>query len=145
MPRSSVQSARAASAAQPAGDLSGRGAILLVEDEDPVRVFGARALRQKGYTVLEARGGEQALQLLEDEAGGGELLISDVGMPEMDGPELARRVRERDPEMKIVFISGYAEEAFRERLGEDESIHFLPTPFSLKQLAGKVKEAMGGR
>ncbi|MEM6490905.1 MAG: response regulator, partial [Pseudomonadota bacterium] len=137
--------AEEARASQPAGDLSGKGAILLVEDEDPVRVFGARALRQKGYTVLEARGGEQALQLLEDEAGGVDLLISDVVMPEMDGPELARRVRERDPAMKIVFISGYAEESFRERLGEDESIHFLPKPFSLKQLAGKVKEAMGGR
>ena len=139
------EQAEAAKAAQPARDLTGKGSILLVEDEDPVRVFGARALRQKGYRVLEARGGDQALQLLGDEDGRIDLLISDVVMPQMDGPELARRVREMDPEMKIIFISGYAEESFRERLGEDETIHFLPKPFSLKQLAGKVKDVIAER
>ena len=117
--------------------------ILLAEDEEAMRSYLARALTNAGYRVETVDRGTAAIPLLQEQSF--DLLLSDIVMPEMDGPELARRVRERDPEMKIVFISGYAEEAFRERLGEDESIHFLPKPFSLKQLAGKVKEAMGGR
>jgi two-component system cell cycle sensor histidine kinase/response regulator CckA len=69
-------------------------------------------------------------------------LITDVVMPRMDGPTLIRAVRERWPRMKVIYISGYAEDAFRKRLDETGAIHFLPKPFSLKQLAGKVKEVM---
>ncbi|MGH7110134.1 MAG: response regulator, partial [Stellaceae bacterium] len=71
-----------------------------------------------------------------------DLLITDVVMPHLDGPGLVREVREIYPALKVVFISGYAEDAFRQRLGRDTDIHFLPKPFSLKQLAGKVKEVM---
>jgi two-component system, cell cycle sensor histidine kinase and response regulator CckA len=122
-------------------DLTGAGTVLLVEDEDPVRLFSARALRNKGYKVLEAKSGEAALQIIT----GGEnvdLLVTDVVMPRMDGPALIKEVRTMRPDMKVIFISGYTEDAFRKRLGNESDIHFLPKPFSLKQLAGKVKEVM---
>jgi two-component system cell cycle sensor histidine kinase/response regulator CckA len=125
-----------------ARDLTGIGTILLVEDEDAVRLFGARALRNKGYEVLEARSGEEALELMTGQDRPIDLLITDVVMPRMDGPTLIRAVRERWPRMKVIYISGYAEDAFRKRLDETGAIHFLPKPFSLKQLAGKVKEVM---
>jgi two-component system cell cycle sensor histidine kinase/response regulator CckA len=71
-----------------------------------------------------------------------DLLITDVVMPRMDGPTLIREVRIQRPDMKVIFISGYAEDSFRRKLDENADIHFLPKPFSLKQLAGKVKEVM---
>ena len=123
-------------------DLTGIGTVLLVEDEDAVRAFSARALRNKGYNVLEARSGDAALQVLASCKEPIDLLITDVVMPRIDGPTLVREVRETQPKMKVIFISGYAEDAFRKRLDQDAAIHFLPKPFSLKQLAGKVKEVM---
>ena len=126
-------------------DLSGAGTVLLVEDEDAVRAFGARALRSKGYTVLEARNGEGALDILRNSGQPIDLLISDVVMPGLDGPALFNEVRELRPELKVVFISGYAEDSFRERIGNDAAVHFLPKPFTLQQLAGKVKEVMQPR
>jgi two-component system cell cycle sensor histidine kinase/response regulator CckA len=128
--------------ARDARDLTGKGTVLLVEDEDAVRVFAARALRNKGYTVVEASSGEMALAELERLQGRVDVLVSDVVMPNVDGPTLAKRVREMHPEMKIIFISGYAEDAFRRNLDRSAEIHFLPKPFSLKQLAGKVKEVL---
>ena len=126
-------------------DLTGSGTILLVEDEDAVRVFSARALRNKGYQVLEAKNGEAAMQLLTTEGAKVDLLITDVVMPQMDGPTLARNVRRMRPDMKVVFISGYAEDRFKDELdGGDNAAHFLPKPFSLKQLASKVKEVIKG-
>ena len=123
-------------------DLTGAGCILLVEDEDPVRVFGARALRNKGYEVLEARSGEDALSVLKDEADRVDLLITDVVMPQMDGPTLIGKVREGQPDMKVICISGYTEDRFRQRIDGGAEIHFLPKPFSLKQLASKVKDVI---
>jgi two-component system, cell cycle sensor histidine kinase and response regulator CckA len=117
---------------------------MLVEDEDPVRIFGARALRNKGYKVLEAKSGESALEMIRGAGEKIDLLISDVVMPRMDGPALIREVREIHPDMKVIFISGYTEDAFRQRLDSDSEIHFLPKPFSLKQLASKVKEVISG-
>jgi two-component system, cell cycle sensor histidine kinase and response regulator CckA len=136
-----------ADVAEPAAvkDLTGSGRIMLVEDDDPVRIFGARALRNKGYTVLEAKSGEMALELLRSGAGNIDLLITDVVMPNIDGPRLAREVRELEPLIKVIFISGYAEDAFRQRLGNDSDIHFLAKPFSLKQLAMKVREVLKTR
>ncbi len=123
-------------------DLTGAGTVLLVEDEDPVRLFSARALRNKGYRVIEAKSGEAALETLTAGKERIDLLITDVVMPKMDGPALVRHVREIHPDMKVIFISGYTEDAFRKRLDADSDIHFLPKPFSLKQLAGKVKEVI---
>jgi two-component system cell cycle sensor histidine kinase/response regulator CckA len=128
----------------PPKDLTGIGTVMLVEDEDPVRIFGARALRNKGYKVLEAKSGEAALELMGSTDETIDLLITDVVMPNMDGPALIREVREIHPDMKVIFISGYTEDAFRQRLDSDSEIHFLPKPFSLKQLAGKVKEVISG-
>ena len=126
-------------------DLSGAGTVLLVEDEDPVRMFGARALRNKGYKVYEAKSGQSALEVMGSVEDKIDLIITDVVMPQMDGPTLIMRVRETAPETKIICISGYAEDAFRKRLDRSADIHFLPKPFSLNQLAGKVKEVLRAR
>jgi two-component system cell cycle sensor histidine kinase/response regulator CckA len=123
-------------------DLTGHGTIILVEDDEPVRIFGARALRNKGYKVIEARSGEAALDLIRNAEEPIDLLITDVVMPHMDGPALVREVRERNPEMKVIFISGYTEDAFRQRLDSDVGIEFLPKPFSLKELAAKVRDVL---
>ncbi|WP_157089238.1 ATP-binding protein, partial [Oceanibaculum pacificum] len=123
-------------------DLTGAGTIMLVEDEDPVRLFSARALRNKGYKVIEARSGEAALDLFTGDLEPIDLLITDVVMPGIDGPTLIREVRERRPGIKVICISGYSEDALRERIAEDVDISFLSKPFSLKQLAGRVKEVL---
>ncbi|WP_420566445.1 response regulator [Thalassobaculum sp.] len=122
-------------------DLSGTGTVLLVEDEDPVRLFAARALRGKGYTVLEARSGEAALDLLNGENPQVDLMVTDVMMPGIDGPTLIREVRKDRPSLPVVCISGYSEDALRQRIADAESVAFLPKPFSLKQLAQAVKYA----
>jgi two-component system cell cycle sensor histidine kinase/response regulator CckA len=127
-------------------DLTGAGTILLVEDEDPVRLFLTRALRNKGYNVLEARGGEAALKIIDGGCDPLDIVITDVVMPRMDGPTLIKHVRERLPAVKVIFISGYAEDAFRKRVGDQEDVsYFLSKPFSLKELAAKVKEVMDAR
>jgi len=127
-------------------DLTGRGTILLVEDEDAVRTFAARALRNKGYIVLEASSGEGALSLAAEQTQPIDVLVSDVVMPAMDGPTLARRILAERPDIKIILISGYAEDAFR-RGGKDLEFKFtfLPKPFSLSQLAARVKDVQEGR
>jgi two-component system cell cycle sensor histidine kinase/response regulator CckA len=122
-------------------DLTGRGTILLVEDEDAVRLFAARALQNKGYNVLEARSGEAALEIVNTHEGPIQLMVSDVVMPQMDGPTLLKHAREKRPDMKIIFISGYAENAFAKNL-EKIDFTFLPKPFSLKKLAETVKDVL---
>lgn len=124
-------------------DLTGQGLVLLVEDEDAVRAFATRALRNKGYTVIEASSGEQALALPREQLDRVEVLVSDVVMPNMDGPTLAEHLRQRRPDLKILFISGYAEDALRKSLARADNVSFLPKPFSLSQLAGKLKDVMG--
>jgi two-component system, cell cycle sensor histidine kinase and response regulator CckA len=128
----------------PGKDLTGIGSVMLVEDEDPVRIFSARALRNKGYTVIEAKSGDAALEAIRSTGPKIDLLITDVVMPKMDGPTLIRLVREIHPDLKVIFISGYTEDSFRQRLDTDSEIHFLPKPFSLKQLATKVKDVLDG-
>jgi two-component system cell cycle sensor histidine kinase/response regulator CckA len=123
-------------------DLTGMGTLLLVEDEDAVRAFSARALRKKGYDVLEASSGEHALDVMGQQGDKVDLLITDVVMPNLDGPTLVRRVRETYPDVKVIFISGYTEDSFRRNLGEESDIHFLGKPFTLKQLAGMVKDVL---
>ncbi|MCC6984708.1 MAG: response regulator [Bauldia sp.] len=124
-------------------DLTGSQTILLVEDEEAVRAFSARALETRGYTVRAASTGVEALEVFNQLEGQVDLVVSDVVMPEMDGPSLLRELRKTRPDLKIIFVSGYAEEAFRKNLPEGESFHFLPKPFSLKQLATAVKEVLG--
>jgi two-component system cell cycle sensor histidine kinase/response regulator CckA len=123
-------------------DLTGKGTILLVEDEDAVRAFASRALTSRGYTVVEASTGEQALEIVEERKEGFDLVLSDVVMPEMDGPTLLKEMRKRGIATKVIFISGYAEDAFAKNLEGHSDFAFLPKPFSLKQLAEAVKEVM---
>ncbi len=130
---------RAASA-----DLTGEGTILLVEDEEGLRALNARGLASRGYTVLEAGNGVEAIDVLEKSDRPVDLVVSDVVMPEMDGPTLARELRSRNPGLKIIFVSGYAEDAFQKHLPESEKgqYGFLPKPFTLKQLVAAVKETL---
>jgi two-component system cell cycle sensor histidine kinase/response regulator CckA len=130
-----------AEAADKSADLTGSATVLLVEDEDAVRSFASRALATRGYKVFEAGSGVEALEVMEREEGKIDLVLSDVVMPEMDGPTLLRHLRKRNPAIRFVFMSGYAEEAFRKNLGPDENFMFLPKPFTLKKLAETVKAA----
>jgi two-component system cell cycle sensor histidine kinase/response regulator CckA len=92
--------------------------------------------------VVEANSGEAALELLNSMGDDVDVIVTDVVMPQMDGTQLIKLVRERRPDMKVVCISGYAEETFRKRLDSTAGVHFLPKPFTLDQLAGKVKEVI---
>lgn len=127
---------------KPVPDHTGQGVILLVEDEDPVRAVNSRALSARGYTVLEAASGLDALRIFEETTQPIDLVVSDVVMPEMDGPTLLRELRKNHPDLKVIFVSGYAEDAFRKNLPDGEEFNFLPKPFSLKQLVETVKETI---
>ena len=137
-----AEEARPETVKKPAADLTGQGTILLVEDEDPVRAVNARALSARGYTVLEAASGVEALQIIEERGAPVDLVVSDVVMPEMDGPTLLGELRKLYPDLKVIFVSGYAEDAFKKNLPEGEDFNFLPKPFSLRQLVETVKQAI---
>jgi two-component system cell cycle sensor histidine kinase/response regulator CckA len=129
--------------ARRAADLTGQGTILLVEDEEGLRSLNARGLRSRGYSVIEASNGIEAMEALEQKNGAVDLVVSDVVMPEMDGPTLLKAMRERNPDLKIIFVSGYAEDAFdKSVLRDDEQFAFLPKPFALSALVEKVKQTM---
>src|SRR3954451_24970500 len=129
--------------AKRAADLTGQGTILLVEDEEGLRSLNARGLRSRGYSVIEASNGIEAMEALEQKNGAVDLVVSDVVMPEMDGPTLLKAMRERNPDLKIIFVSGYAEDAFdKSVLHDDEQFAFLPKPFALSALVEKVKQTM---
>ncbi|MCA3574008.1 MAG: response regulator [Aestuariivirga sp.] len=125
-------------------DYTGKERILLVEDEDAVRAFALRALTSRGYTVVEADSGESAIEKITADEKGFDLIISDVVMPEVDGPTLLRELRKRGIETKFVFVSGYPGEQFEQDLEGFTGYSFMPKPFSLKQLVEKVKEAIEG-
>jgi two-component system cell cycle sensor histidine kinase/response regulator CckA len=106
-----------------------------------LRALNARGLASRGYTVLEASNGVEAIEVLERE-GQVDLVVSDVVMPEMDGPSLLKELRRRDPNVKVIFVSGYAEEAFAKNLPSQEQYAFLAKPFTLKQLVAEVKKTL---
>jgi two-component system cell cycle sensor histidine kinase/response regulator CckA len=137
------EEAKAEAVKKPAADMTGQGTILLVEDEDPVRAVNARALTARGYTVLEAASGIEAMEIITERGAPVDLVVSDVVMPEMDGPTLLGELRKLYPDLKVIFVSGYAEEAFRKNLPEGEEFNFLPKPFSLRQLVETVKQVIG--
>ncbi|KRB60209.1 histidine kinase [Rhizobium sp. Root708] len=139
----SAQAASAAlAAAETPEDLTGSAVILLVEDEEAVRRGGKRMLETRGYTVHEAGSGVEALDIMEELDGKVDIVVSDVVMPEMDGPSLLRELRKKYPDLKFIFVSGYAEDAFARNLPPESKFGFLPKPFSLKQLAVVVKETL---
>ncbi|MDP2493983.1 ATP-binding protein [Shimia thalassica] len=118
------------------------GIILLVEDEAPVRSFACRALRLKGFTVLEAASGEEALETLEDASIGIDLFVSDVVMPGLDGPGWVTQAHENRPGTPVVFMSGYAEDSFSDTQARIPNTAFLQKPFSLNQLVESVQDMM---
>ncbi len=136
------QSAAVAQQDRERTDLTGSATVLLVEDEEAVRRGGKRMLETRGYTVHEAASGVEALEIIEEFGDAIDIVVSDVVMPEMDGPTLLRELRKDHPDMKFIFVSGYAEDAFAKNLPEDATFGFLPKPFSLKQLATAVKEVV---
>jgi two-component system cell cycle sensor histidine kinase/response regulator CckA len=125
-----------------AADLTGHGVILLVEDEEGLRALNARGLASRGYTVVEAGNGVEAMEMMERQGGKIDLVVSDVVMPEMDGPTLLKELRKKNPHTKFIFVSGYAEDAFQKSLPDPDDYNFLAKPFTLKQLVAKVKETM---
>jgi two-component system cell cycle sensor histidine kinase/response regulator CckA len=124
-------------------DLAGHGRILFVEDEDAVRGIAAKTLVKRGYEVVEACDGEEALEILEENPESFDLLISDVVMPGLDGPSLLKEARPYLGNARIIFISGYAKEEFSDTLSSDLEISFLPKPFDIQQLAERVKQELG--
>ncbi len=125
-----------------ARDLSGAGRILFVEDEDAVRGVAAKLLRARGYEVIEAASGEEALELAEEFAGKIDLMISDVVMPGMQGPDLLKHARIYLAGAPVMFISGYAEAEFSNLLEGEENVSFLPKPIDIKTLAERVKQEL---
>lgn len=124
----------------PLSQWAGGGSILLVEDEDPVRVVAERALTRQGYKVTCARDGEEGLELVQ-EGGRFDLVVSDVVMPTMDGPAMAREIRRFAPDLPVLFMSGYAEEQLRKQIGIANA-WFMPKPFSVQQLSEKVGDVL---
>jgi two-component system cell cycle sensor histidine kinase/response regulator CckA len=118
------------------------GVILLVEDEAPVRAFASRALRLRGYTVLEADSAESALSMLEDEALNIDVFVTDVVMPGKDGPTWVREALKQRPDVRVVFVSGYAEDSFGEEQSRIPNSVFLPKPFSLSDLTETVNNQL---
>ncbi len=127
--------------AEPVTEWAGGGRVLLVEDEAPVRMVAERALTRAGYTVTTASDGEEGLEKVE--AGGEfDLVVSDVVMPSMDGPAMAREIRQIAPALPILFMSGYAEDHLRREIDMD-AMYFIPKPFSVQELSDKVAEVLG--
>jgi len=126
-----------------AKDLTGEGIVLIVEDEDAVRIFSSRALTNKGYTVLEANSGEAALTIVEERGKEIDVIITDVVMPGITGPAMVKDVMAKYPEISVIFISGYGEDVFSESYGSSREFEFLPKPYTLEQLATKVKDVAG--
>lgn len=123
-------------------DLAGRGRILFVEDEEGVRAIAAQHLISRGYEVMEAGDGEEALELIEDYAGEIDLVISDVVLPGIDGPSMIKKARPFLGHARVVFVSGYAERDMAKAVDEERAVSFLPKPFNFQQLAARVKEEL---
>jgi two-component system, cell cycle sensor histidine kinase and response regulator CckA len=121
----------------------GSGTVLLVEDQSAVRAVTRKILERTGYTVLAAASGAEALRLFEARGGEVNVLLTDMVMPEMSGRELASRLRERRPSLRIVFMSGYTEDALL-RSGGGEGGFFLQKPFTSADLTGRLREALRG-
>lgn len=119
-----------------------KGRILLVEDEEPVRRITRKLLENAGYAVLEARDGVEALSLLEKSVPSPDLILTDAIMPRMGGPRLAEEAGRNRPSLKILFMSGYSEEAFPKKEGPGRDFHFLQKPFTFQTLLNAVQEAM---
>ena len=108
-----------------------------------MRLFATEALRRQGYEVLQASDGLDALDIMEEYEHQVDLVVSDVKMPEMDGPTLYNELRKSNPTIKFVFVSGYTDDAFAKTLDDGADFKFLPKPYTLAQIAEVVKEQLG--
>ncbi|MDF2232673.1 ATP-binding protein [Albimonas sp. CAU 1670] len=126
-------------------ETAAEGVVLLVEDEAPVRSFASRALGLRGYSVVEAENAEEALEILADPAFQVDVIVSDVVMPGLDGPSWVKTARETRPDVAVVFVSGYAEGAFRRNLEGLRDFVFLPKPYSLADLSAAIRQAQEGK
>jgi len=124
------------------GILRGNETILLIEDDHQVRVVAGSILRSCGYQVIEARSATDALLLSERHAGPIELLLTDVIMPELSGPELAKRLARARPEMRVLFMSGYTDGSIASHGVVDDGTPFLAKPITVSSLAAKVREVL---
>lgn len=129
-------------AAEPEATHQNDGVVLLVEDEAPVRAFASRALRLRGYTVLEAGNAEEALEILCDQSLEVDVFVTDVVMPGMDGPSWVHEALKARPNTKVVFVSGYAEDALTDHQKRIPNSVFLPKPFSLQDLTTTVQHQL---
>ena len=123
-------------------DITGSGTILLVEDEDSVRTFTKKALELSGYNITEAYDGVSALRYVNEEKNNYDLVITDVMMPEMDGPTLVSEIKKNNPQQKILFISGYTENHENLISIEEKEVYFLNKPFTLEELNLTVKKVI---
>jgi PAS domain S-box-containing protein len=117
--------------------------IMVVEDQDGVRHLASHALRGCGYTVLDAANGEEALRLAQSIQDGCHLVVTDVVMPGMSGKALAEELRERWPEVKVLYMSGYPNEVILRHGLMNGEVHYLGKPFTPSELTAKVREVMG--
>jgi two-component system cell cycle sensor histidine kinase/response regulator CckA len=115
----------------------------VVEDEQGVRDLTAKMLKRLGYTVLIAASGAEAIETSRAHQGEIALLLTDVIMPNMSGTELAQEIRRSRPEIKIVYVSGYTENAVLRHGMLDAGVNFLAKPFSREALARKLRDALG--
>jgi two-component system cell cycle sensor histidine kinase/response regulator CckA len=129
--------------AEEARNWSGGGRILLVEDEDTVRAVAERALSRQGYSVVTATDGDEGLEAVKAD-GGFDLVVSDVVMPSMDGPAMAKEIRKIAPNLPVLFMSGYAEEQLRRQI-HIEGMYFIAKPFSVQQIAAKVGQVLSAQ
>jgi two-component system, cell cycle sensor histidine kinase and response regulator CckA len=129
---------------KPTKDLTGTGTVLLVEDEEEVRRFAKRALERQGFTVLPAASGREALDVMAAQKAANkriDIVVSDIVMPEMDGPTLLREIRKSQPDLRIIFMSGYAEGAL-DSLDDATEYSFLSKPVQMKELVEAVKDGL---
>ena len=120
----------------------GTGTILVVEDEDAVRYLACRVLRRNGYRVLEAADPADALRIVRAESQPVDLLVTDIVMPGMSGPALAERLVAGWPDLKVLYITGYAEEAIERQGALPAGVALLEKPFTAQQLSGSVRQAL---
>jgi CheY-like chemotaxis protein len=129
-------------AASEHGDLHGSETILLVEDNEQVRILSLAILEQQGYAVLTAENGRKALMLLDKHDGSLDLLLTDVVMPEISGKDLFERISGDYPDLKVLYMSGYTDDVIGHRGMLDEGVNFIQKPFSAKGLAAKVRQTL---
>ncbi len=126
----------------PSRSAIGTETVLLAEDEDSIRVLCRHALTEHGYRVLEARHGQEALELCTSHAGSIDILVTDVVMPKMSGRALADRVRVLRPDIKVLYVSGYTDDAIMRHGASEAQVAFLPKPFTTSVLLHRIREVL---